>query len=93
VVGKPSHYMIEAVLGLLRLPANRCLMTGDRLETDVAMGLNAGMDAALTLTGATDEATLVKSPIQPTYVVRRLAELLPASWLGANLNAAPPCII
>ena len=53
-------------------------MTGDRLETDVAMGLNAGMDAALALTGATDEQALAASPIRPTYVLKQLADLLPA---------------
>jgi ribonucleotide monophosphatase NagD (HAD superfamily) len=76
-VGKPSQYTIEATLDRLRLPAAECLMTGDRLETDVAMGLNAGMDAALVLTGATDEAGLAASPIRPTYVFRQLADLLP----------------
>jgi NagD protein len=77
VVGKPSPYMAEAILRLLDLPPDRCLMTGDRLETDVQMGLNAGMAAALTLTGATSEADLALSAIQPTYVLHRLADLLP----------------
>ncbi len=76
VVGKPSRYMVEAILGVLGLPPQRCIITGDRLETDVAMGLNSGMAAALTLTGATDAATLAASPIQPTYVLRQLADLL-----------------
>ena len=52
-------------------------MIGDRLETDVLMGLNAGMAGALTLTGATDEAMLAAADIRPTYVIRNLAELLP----------------
>jgi ribonucleotide monophosphatase NagD (HAD superfamily) len=51
-------------------------MIGDRLETDVLMGLNAGMDAALTLTGATDKTILNDSAIKPTYVVQNLGELL-----------------
>jgi arabinose operon protein AraL len=76
VVGKPSHYMAEAILSLLNLPPERCLMTGDRLETDVLMGLNAGMAGALTLTGATSVDVLAQSPIQPTYVIRELGELL-----------------
>jgi HAD superfamily hydrolase (TIGR01450 family) len=76
VVGKPSEYTIEAILDRLGLPAERCMMTGDRLETDVVMGLNAGMDASLVLTGATTEAVLAASPIQPTYVLRRLGDLL-----------------
>jgi phosphoglycolate/pyridoxal phosphate phosphatase family enzyme len=77
IVGKPSEYTIEAILDRLGLPAERCLMTGDRLETDVVMGLNAGMDASLVLTGATDEAALASSPVRPTYVLHRLADLLP----------------
>lgn len=77
VVGKPSNHMAEAILGLLELPPDVCLMTGDRLETDVLMGLNAGMAGALTLTGATDEAALATSSIQPTYVIKQLRELLP----------------
>lgn len=76
VVGKPSAYMAEAVLGLLGLPPDRCIMIGDRLETDVLMGLNAGMATALTLTGATTADTAAASPIQPTYVIRALGELL-----------------
>lgn len=77
VVGKPSVYMAEAILALLRLPPARCLMTGDRLETDVLLGLNAGMAGTLTLTGATTPAMLANSPIQPTYVIRQLSDLLP----------------
>ena len=77
VVGKPSAYMIEAALHLMGLPAADCLMTGDRLETDVLMGLDAGMSAALTLTGATSESTLAGSPIHPTYVLHNLGDLLP----------------
>jgi len=77
VVGKPSVHTIEAVLDRLGLPAERCVVTGDRLETDVAMGINAGMDAALALTGATSESALATSPIRPTYALRQLADVLP----------------
>lgn len=77
VVGKPSPIMATAVLEMLNLPAAHCLMTGDRLETDVLMGLQAGMSAALTLTGATKATDLAISPIQPTYVIERLGDLLP----------------
>lgn len=78
VVGKPSRYMADAVLGLLNLPPASCLMTGDRLETDVRMGLEAGMATALTLTGATSQTDLAISGVKPTYVIQRLADLLPA---------------
>ena len=77
VVGKPSPYTIEAILDRLGLEPAECIMTGDRLETDVTMGLNAGMDAALVLTGATDEKALAASSIRPTFVLRQLGDLLP----------------
>ncbi|MFN2163652.1 MAG: HAD-IIA family hydrolase [Candidatus Promineifilaceae bacterium] len=76
IVGKPSSYMARAILRLADTPPSECIMIGDRLETDVLMGLNSGMAGALTLTGATSEAELAASAIRPTYVIRRLAELL-----------------
>ena len=78
VVGKPSGYMIAAALNLMNLPAADCVMTGDRLDTDILMGQEAGMSTALTLTGATAEAELASSSIRPTYLLRHLGDLLPA---------------
>jgi NagD protein len=77
VVGKPSRYMAEAILSLLQLSPEQCIMIGDRLETDVLMGLNAGMAGALTLTGATDLAMLEVSEVKPTFVLRSLGDLIP----------------
>jgi len=76
VVGKPSPIMARAVAEMIRLPPERCLMTGDRLETDIAMGRAAGMATALALTGATTRAMLAASAIQPDYVIKGLGELL-----------------
>lgn len=78
MVGKPSRYMTEAILALIDLPPQDCLMTGDRIETDVLMGLEAGMHAALALTGATSREAAAASPIKPTYQLENLGELLEA---------------
>lgn len=77
IVGKPARQTIDAILALTGVAAADCVMTGDRLETDVAMGLNAGMAGALTLTGATGPAAVAGSDIRPTYVIQNLGELLP----------------
>ncbi len=77
IVGKPSIYMAEAILRLVNLPPEFCLMTGDRLETDVLLGINAGMASALALSGATKEADLASVTSQPTYILHRLVDLLP----------------
>jgi NagD protein len=84
VVGKPSRHMAGAALRALAIPPERCIMVGDRLETDALMGLEAGMAAALALTGATDEDALARSEIRPTYVLRRLLELLPREYSVAR---------
>lgn len=77
VVGKPSRFMSDAILKLLQIPPSQCLIAGDRLETDVLMGLRAGMATALTLTGATSREQLNSSDIRPTYVLASLLDLLP----------------
>jgi len=52
-MGKPSPLLLQAALADLDAEPNRCLMTGDRLATDIRMALDAGMDAAVVFTGET----------------------------------------
>jgi NagD protein len=78
IVGKPSIHMTNAMLNLLQKPPERCIMTGDRLETDVQMGLNAGMLTALALTGATTLQDVEDSPVKPHFILNDLGDLLPA---------------
>jgi HAD superfamily hydrolase (TIGR01450 family) len=75
-VGKPSPIMARTVSAMLGLPPERCIMVGDRLATDIAMGANAGMATALVLTGDSSRADLPAAPAQPTYVIEGLLELL-----------------
>lgn len=51
IAGKPNPLMVEAAAEVMGLPPERCLMAGDRLETDMRMGLEAGMGAAAVLSG------------------------------------------
>jgi NagD protein len=75
-VGKPSPIMARTVSALLRLPPERCLMVGDRLMTDIAMGAGAGMDTLLVLTGDSTRADLPTAPAQPTYIAETLRDLI-----------------
>ncbi len=77
VVGKPSLRMAAAALRVLGVEPADCLLTGDRLETDIAMGRQAGMATALTLTGATSPSQLAHTSIRPDFVVQSLDQLLP----------------
>ncbi|PDW04387.1 HAD-IIA family hydrolase [Candidatus Viridilinea mediisalina] len=75
-VGKPSPMMAQSISTMLQLPPTACLMVGDRLMTDIAMGATAGMDTLLVLTGDSSRADLATAPHQPTYVAESLAELV-----------------
>jgi len=79
VVGKPSPITARAILDRLQLPASECIIVGDRLETDIRMGHEAGMATAVVLTGVTTPEMLAVSEIQPDYVLHGLDELLPES--------------
>lgn len=72
VLGKPSQETVDLATRRLSVPAEHCLMIGDRLNTDVAMGEQAGMETALVLTGATRRGDVEISPIQPDHVLESL---------------------
>jgi NagD protein len=78
IVGKPSPIMVATIMELLRLPPKRCIMVGDRLETDIRMGIGAGMDTCLVLTGDATRASLAASGLAPTTVLERIDGLLAA---------------
>lgn len=82
VVGKPSAYTATAILNLLGLPAESCLIVGDRLETDIKLGLDAGMPSALVLSGVTDETMLAETELRPTYLLRGIGDLTPEKLSG-----------
>jgi ribonucleotide monophosphatase NagD (HAD superfamily) len=67
IVGKPSALTSRYLLDRLTLRPDQCVLVGDRLEADVAMALQAGVSAALVLTGATSRADAALSPIKGSY--------------------------
>jgi NagD protein len=75
VVGKPSLLIVEVALEQLGRRADECLMVGDRVETDILMGHQAGMQTALVLTGVTRREHLPYAPAQPDYVLESIAEI------------------
>ena len=76
LAGKPSSLMLQVAMQRMHLPPQRCLMTGDRLETDIRMGQAAGMATAVVLTGVTQRADVSRLETPPDYVLESLSELL-----------------
>ena len=85
-VGKPDPIMLNTVMEVLGLEKGDCIMTGDRLYTDIRMALDAGMPSAVVLTGdAKAEDLREGSRDVPDYVLGRIDHLIPAG-LRAELG-------
>jgi len=78
VAGKPARPLLDETVR--RVGGERPLMVGDRLDTDIAGAVNAGVDSLLVLTGVTGVAELVgaRPEERPTYIARDLGGLLTA---------------
>jgi HAD superfamily hydrolase (TIGR01450 family) len=78
-VGKPDGAILAAALRGLDVAPGDCLVVGDRLGTDIRMGLDAGMATALVLTGDTTAEDLRGLPHEdaPAFVVEQIDALLP----------------
>jgi ribonucleotide monophosphatase NagD (HAD superfamily) len=59
----------------LGLPPERCMMVGDRLETDILMGQKAGMMTAVVLTGASTRADAEALDPPPTLILENLGAI------------------
>jgi NagD protein len=77
VVGKPSPIMGRVLAERLAAPPAECLIVGDRLETDIALGAATGMATALVLTGATTRERARAARPQPDYILEKIAQVLP----------------
>ena len=75
-IGKPDPTMIQLALEQTGYAPAQALMVGDRLYTDIACGVNAGVDTALVLTGEATAADAAVSATPPTVICRDMAELL-----------------
>ncbi|ESS04117.1 MAG: putative sugar phosphatases of the HAD superfamily [uncultured archaeon A07HR67] len=75
VLGKPSEPAVEMIRERLSCSPEECLVVGDRLNTDIALGARAGMTTVLVLSGVTDEATLAASDVTPDHVLDDLGQI------------------
>ena len=78
-VGKPDPIMLQTVTDMLGLEASECLVTGDRLYTEIRMALDAGTPSAVVLTGDTTVGMLQAEPDEnkPDCVLDRIDRLIP----------------
>ena len=67
-IGKPKPEMVYLAMEKFGADKTETVVIGDRIYTDVAAGVNAGVDSVLVLSGETKAEDLYESDIKPTYV-------------------------
>ncbi len=75
-VGKPNPLMMRSALRAIGAHSGSTLMIGDRMDTDVIAGLEAGLATILVLTGISTLATIDQYPFRPSLVLDSVADLV-----------------
>src|SRR5512135_1175505 len=76
-VGKPNPLMMRTALRFLNEHSENAIMVGDRMDTDVRVGIESGLETILVLSGVTSREMIDQFPYQPTRVVNSVADLEP----------------
>jgi NagD protein len=75
-VGKPNPLMMRSALNAIDAHSETTAMVGDRMDTDVVSGLEAGMHTVLVLTGSTRRDEAERFPYRPSRIVESIADLV-----------------
>ena len=75
-VGKPNPMMFRSALNRIEAHSESTMMVGDRMDTDVVAGIEAGLDTILVLTGSTTVADIERYPFRPGRVLDSIADAI-----------------
>lgn len=75
-VGKPNALMIVEGLKSLHATAETTVLVGDRMETDVVAGVEAGLETVLVLSGVATREDVARFPCRPSRIVESIADLV-----------------
>ena len=76
-IGKPNPLMMRSALNRLEAHSETTVMIGDRMDTDIISGLEAGLRTILVATGATAPGDVQNFPYRPTRMVDSIADVVP----------------
>ncbi|MDX6263410.1 MAG: 5-nucleotidase [Kribbellaceae bacterium] len=76
-VGKPNPLMMRSALNRIEAHSETSVMIGDRMDTDIISGLEAGLRSILVLSGSTGEHEVERFPYRPTRIVESIADVVP----------------
>lgn len=75
-IGKPNPIMMRTALNLLGGHSGTTAMIGDRMDTDIVCGMEAGLYTVLVLTGVMQRDQIDRYPYRPSLVVESVADLI-----------------
>ena len=75
IVGKPNALMMTLATRKLGVHPENALMVGDRMDTDIVGGLEAGMRTALVLSGVTSRESMEVFPYRPDHIFNHVGEI------------------
>ena len=75
-VGKPNPMMFRSALNRIEAHSESTVMVGDRMDTDVVAGIEAGLDTILVLTGSTKQSDIGRFPYRPGRVLDSIADAI-----------------
>ena len=76
-VGKPNPLMMRSALNAIEAHSETTVMIGDRMDTDMIAGIEAGLRTILVLTGSTKREDISRYPYRPTRVLDSIADVVP----------------
>ncbi|RII43248.1 HAD-IIA family hydrolase [Galactobacter valiniphilus] len=76
VVGKPNPMMFRSAMNRIQAHSETTAMIGDRMDTDIIAGMEAGLRTFLVLTGITQREDIKRYPFRPNHVLSSVADLV-----------------
>ncbi len=86
VVGKPNPMMFRSAMNKIGAHSENTGMIGDRMDTDIVAGIEAGLHTILVLTGISDEAEIARYPFRPDEILEGVFELVEPGPIESDLD-------
>ena len=85
VVGKPNPMMFRSAMNKIGAHSENTAMIGDRMDTDIVAGIEAGLHTVLVLTGISDQSEIERYPFRPDEILDGVHQLLNREPLETEL--------
>jgi len=84
IVGKPNPMMFRSAMNKIGAHSENTAMIGDRMDTDIVAGIEAGLHTILVMTGISDEAEVARYPFRPGEILAGVHELVSAEIIESD---------